>query len=1198
MKKRIISAALALVMLALSCPLLLVSSLAAEEETYAPFTEADYNALYVTRGAQILLDFYRMNEYWNDPDSESYVDYESMIPEPPAVDAEKAVVDAYYTNHVTAFLMQFAHLTFKKNSVYANHATGVNTPAFTVENGYIKMRKDLGVENYIVLDIPSAQSVATTQYVMKTGAHTSAQFMILQNIRIEATQGGGSVTFNSMLDGFGKLLDTEAIKTEGVAPSYPVSEKTATLTFSVEGRENKKGGAGKVSFLYDRTPLLSKEVTWVADSQQVSGIGYRNSTDMSLYAIRAYNRTLSEQELVQNHFADLAKWFRLDIAPYLTLTEENRRVLEAELLSFDLSSDRAEVVAAYEAEIDVFVYDVLLEDVEEDDAAAYATAEEFVAIAKRYALDVSRIKMLPAENRRQIYAAVVASGSNTAAMLQGAIDAQVEAVLNTYYGRYIDDTVYDYRELYVRQDQLIVAADFFDAKATDAPIYVGVSYDDWVDLYNDYQKNWKSYGFASSSAAILAARDGSEDPTLPGRTATERENNWQSMVDTYVWQGDASHIQPLDIANQSYPHTNIRYFGDGTFICDLNNTVKLIPKNDSCDLTYQIVAKFSGSPNYQLRGFRFNLKPRATTVELQSMNYYAFGLDSKGAPNTRALCTISFAEDPNAQAKVYPTAAGTYSTDVTVTVDKTILPNEHYYNYELDESTGEYVVTEVPTAAESMSGVVTYAGRMDMRFYGNGTLLGAANDLPYQADSQDALGNMGGHEYYALRAYSCVLTNAEIAQNHFADLAGCYDLDLSVYYRLTPSERVRIHEALSAIQLGTPAEEVVEYYEYLLRNAYYDIGSNSAHEEAFVAMISEYGIKIERLLAVSPTIRTSVIDEIMTAEDVLKATEWFACVLQARLEKTIERHVSENYPVSISHRLLTFEGYQLALYGEKPGLRALYTVGEDVLEFLATEYTANITMGLLILPGEDKDARVRVEEGQLVLPENAIASLTVCEGGVLNENVFDCNGKAAFTYEYCPDEADYETEVAYIAYAVVMAEGEEPIIEHATCGEAIGNGAISLLSLSQYAKDTLGMAHPNVQKITGSADLEAGADASFHAGGLCLSDYAVVRTSANQLAVAAYKAMVEKYLGVTPQIVEESELSGVTNVLRIGEADIVYEDPDCYGINVRGGNVYLWYRDAANADALLAYFETFLALAAEQGDYHLPTGTDLVRKAR
>ena len=61
-------------------------------------------------------------------------------------------------------------------------------------------------------------------------------------------------------------------------------------------------------------------VTGVMSLNANNMLGYGNcAKDTQIYALRSYTRALTDLEKAQNHFADLAKWFRLDVADFAAI---------------------------------------------------------------------------------------------------------------------------------------------------------------------------------------------------------------------------------------------------------------------------------------------------------------------------------------------------------------------------------------------------------------------------------------------------------------------------------------------------------------------------------------------------------------------------------------------------------------------------------------------------------------------------------------------------------------------------------------------------------------------------------------------------------------------------------------------------------------------------------------------------------------
>ena len=953
------------------------------------------------------------------------------------------------------------------------------------------------------------------------------------------------------------------------------------------------------------------------------GRGYSGAhPDLRIYAYRHYTRVLKDEEIRQNHFADLMKWFKLDIKAYTNLGSKDRADVIEAMQEFTIQSDRDAVAKALKDICDRVAYDFLLGDLTEG-TTLYAEAAQFVATAKAHQLSVAEVKLLPEEYRMMVYVLVNRlDGVQTAESIQDKIDKKVDDIIKTYYGKYLDNTEYDYRDIYARQDELHLAIDFFDAKASDGPVYVGKSYEDWAERYAAFTAKEKelkatvtvgdtavpywqtlkdevgNQKYATLKDALIAEAgyaNATELETAVKAAGTKRPDNWSELLEKYLWKGNkekaAESFEAKDLG-ASYPHDNIRYYGDGTLICSKNNTVKAHLEDNDTDITYQVVGKVIGV--WRLRGFRMRFTG-ATTI----YDYSAAGLQVTGTEDAPIFTVLDSSYGAALTKEERPTVSTNKSVDITVALDKHPATDaERYYSYEWNS--GKYTVTEVPAGTPGAYGPVFHQGSMDMSIFMNGEEKYTGKNIAYRTDSSDTLGYENANTYYALRIYKCVLTEAEVRQNHFADLAGLYDLDLSLYYRLGTAAREALHDALRTIELGTDKGTVVAAYEQAIRDNYYDtLDSDSEAGLAFTALAAEYRLKIESLLSISSVTRERIYTAMMNDPNVASGAAWLTPILQGKLETMTDEIVRAHYAESRVDTLHDLLGYQINQNGEKPGMRAVFAINEDRLEELRGYYLdkgISVTLGMMLLPAENALDAVTVEDGRIKLPESTITSVVAYENGNTDE-VFYMDDATVYTLEYYPEGEDVNRAVAYVGYVCIEIEGEEPVFGYAYYNGNIASGnAFSLTELALYVKDTYGMAHKNIQTLTNAAKEES--YASLVAGKADLSDYAICVTAENHAEVSVLQELVSNYLGVTLKTVGANKLDTVKHVLYLGECDTVHEDPGHYGIETRGNNLYLFYNDAANADATLARFAAILDMALADGFYQMADGVSYVYHAR
>ena len=927
-------------------------------------------------------------------------------------------------------------------------------------------------------------------------------------------------------------------------------------------------------------------------------------TGATMYASRYYNRTLTPDEMRQNHFADLAKWYKIDLG-YIKLLNES---LLKEMYGFaaDFTFDDATAAGKLEEKaIDLAteLYDGLL------DADA-------LAVIAGYGIDVTRIRLFPDEYARMIFAALVDYiPGKVAAEIQAFVDFQVQETLDTYYSKYVDTTVYDYKDLYVRQDDLMLAADFFAAKPDDTPIYAGTSYPTWKAQYDaanvkdgaGYWKNlvdgngaplYKEEGgkmyfngeeVASESAGLSAARRW----LTANKEVVPTENNWSDYFDKYVWKGTNSMLTPTDISDTSgfYAHDNIRRFGDGCLKTGANNSFLVRYSYDSDDVTYQLVTKMSGDQDWQLRGFRAKFNGSASVLNFTKLQYRGYTVT--GTKDNPKADKITLLDIP-----VSAQVSSLYSTDVTAVAHKYADVGFSYYKYTWNESTGKYDVVQVATEAESNSGGVSFFGRLDLDMYANGTRVAGMTNMPYNAGAPDSVGNGGNNTYYAIRVYRCTLTPEEIAQNHFADLAGYYGYDLGLYYRLSEEDRAVLHNRLKTLELGSPRADALKRYDTLFNELYYVFDVDTEASDLFRDLAAEYKLKIENLTPLSPLAQERIFQH-FTTEEMLK-TDTVAPVFQDNLERKITEVKTNRYAEAFVHNLTHFEGYQLKKEGDL-GFRTLFTLNQEELQKIRGMYpNAHITIGTLLVPSALADAElVTVKAGGGVefhadVVENTIA---YSSDPAVSADSFDYKGKTAYACEYYPD--DIEKKISFTNYVVIELGGEEKPIVYTvkTATSPVSEDGISLLDLTKYAKETEGMAYENIQSVMN--DQEGTRDVVLSLGNGNISDYVIVKDGWNDAAVDRVVELIAEYVGITMRVVTEEEAALYERRFYIGRnCDVNYEDADLYGLTLSPYMLSLWYFTEENGEAAVDLFEELLILAMDEEIYTVETGTEYVRRAR
>ena len=345
--------------------------------------------------------------------------------------------------------------------------------AFRAGAGFLKMRTDYhssgGLQIYNILNTGSekdnnlkdyASDSLTLQMVTafdnNLNAAKKVSFLYLgARPEVHFKKDAATMTFTSFASNSDfKLLEGVTVPTEGMdIPIEEVHDYTLTLSGA------KTNTAPTFSFR-----LHDKEIGTVAGTYKGLSesfyFGWSESAENAeIYAIRQYNAPLSAADLRQNHLADLAKFFRLDISPLLrsgevAISKNDIATLAVLMSSYTLKDDREEVVAAFATALDA----IKLEG--EGDAF-----EVFAAAVNAGLVDAAAVRALPEEFRGEIFEAFKTFRDANPAADAAACQAAVDAALDTVLAR-------EYRDYYGKPPAL-TAADFFakTGESTEAALH-------------------------------------------------------------------------------------------------------------------------------------------------------------------------------------------------------------------------------------------------------------------------------------------------------------------------------------------------------------------------------------------------------------------------------------------------------------------------------------------------------------------------------------------------------------------------------------------------------------------------------------------------------------------------------------------------------------------------------------------------------
>ncbi len=1145
---------------------------------------------------------------------------------------------------------------------------------FNGANSYLESKLTLGGESY--------RGTTSIQYVMTPGDFLGQKYYFLyRGVSLSLTQGAnGGLIFKNGSGVIYNGVDYGSVTNNGSIHPENVGDFTITVEHpDVSGADARKEMNGRLVIRYNTNKMVDNKISYaagVADGiLQTSLINFYRSGNQKLYAIRVYDRELTENDIKLNHFADLAKYYKLDVNGYFGLTDAEKIELADTFADVTVGNHDEAFVDALRLSVVEKIEDLIYGSLLKEDQINSGCAE-FTELAKSLKLDISSVRALPVEYRQTVYSAALGLIDRTKENVEEAIEVTINAILEENFGDYIQTAPsITYKDLYVKQDHLKIWVDFFAARESDGLIYDQYSYPDQT-----------------------------KDSEVTHIGNVEQPYNADILFQKYRFRGEdksskvnAFFFQKV-LANEG---TNIRAYGDGCLRTGPQNMIGLYSPGSMEDTTYQLVTKtigkdggIVGSSYTQFDGIRFTYGVNKNGIAyISALQYHSFGtadsgltLDSTNTTRLSAGQQVNFGDM-------------TYSSDLTIVVDKgatkpfmyqigyitdkngnnaytaklvsapdvsTLTPvgTAGYYEYKtvgdaklyvdaagnlswnngswqkhfylVDKGNGDFAycdgngnewvlttaenideawrtaygtafdedvlligplydntkITEVPIGTLNAHGPFDFT-TMSVSAYGNGNLLYKLDDLTYRNQQVGILGSGADMTIYAIRTYDCVLTEAEIRQNHFADLAGYYGFDLSLYMILSDAQKTQLYDSLITMQLGDNRETCILNYEALLSELLYSFESESEAALSFRKLCENYLLNVDSLLKLSVESQENVFESF---SDVDPNSLHYAAVLQSRLEKTVEEELFNHYEEATIHKTIEFDSWQLHVYGD-PGFRALFKISEQQLStFTARNTTA--TIGILIAEKGNKAGQVasidgvKVEiagDGSLVIPEGVSATIAY-ENGRYTDAVMQENGEIFFSEAILPDEESYAQKYYCVAFVVLKTVDGENVVymQNAPYGR---DNAPSLGELSEQAL-ALNWAYPNVQTVlTKYLEDDGYNKVAGFIGNTVLSDFRVSIESSERKVIDRVNPLLNFYFGVS---LIEGPIDG--HGVYIGKYDSVYEKSS-YGVTVQNGNLYIWYNDDAQIDMVIDLLDEILAYHYNLGgDIVLPNGFNEVRK--
>ena len=996
--------------------------------------------------------------------------------------------------------------------------------------------------------------------------------------------------------------------------------------------------------------------------------------DMDIYAVRVYTRSLTADEMAQNHFADLAKYNELDIANLFALSDARKQEIYdifADITLTEKASD--ELQSMYDEKWEELYFDS--QKIEDDDSHNH-----IIDLAKFYSLDLAVYNSLPTSAKTELYKKTDAQTLDESIFnvtMQQTFDAWINEAIEDLAAGDSPIVPVDPTDLYVT-DGLVSRIDFFDATPSDKVTggtsdtkisYTGYYYDtateSWkevVSSYTDVAANTLYNGASSSYTKFFRTNNTFLSPSgtnttisLSGGTAQIGEswvvnanttavrlpttldgtNSEAKCIATYtaddgtvyyaaqIYDKDSNVVgtysyyfpsnnksnKPFVYATGNpdyYLQTNGSLafessFGNGYFsngyysglsignLSYLESTLAYDQANaldtkPEADFTLQVVNSFDGSKfrpggqMFMLGTFRFTLASNGDNMNITSLSkkpsaqtsydtsktydtaykYRNLGVKITDATDFTFIYSGDFSE---------VTKSGSSLTSVTGSYDFDMLVNNKLVNFE--------------TGATDM-----YYADAD----GNHTFEVDFNSAE-KFDELFKLGEGGTMNIYAIRIYSKALSQQEIAQNHFADLAEFHDIELDIFSLLTDEEKKAVYAAMQDVYLTDSKESVHEAYEAAINEIYYtsDAEEPTENELHFYELASYYKLNLTEFKKLARKIQLAICDEFA---DTQMSEEINASIIKIKLNELILLQSDENYADYYGNQMIAFDGYAVRK-SSYPGLRSMYTIDKEILASLEErDYT--VTFGAIMALATEgltpDDLVVTEVDGEYKIATPGAASVEVYNDGFVNKYWTNEKGNygMAFTTTFGESSQNaemYNTGLMYRAYVVLEKEGEEDKIFYTKNDSSNFDDALTIYDVSAAVKEQRGEAYSMVQEVLNAVD---GTDYAYgKIAGVELVDFKFVYDASDEVFATSLidemNAVIERKTGVTLKSSTAEAFDGEHAIYIVEREDLGEYN---YGVYAEAGNLYITYDYAANAYYAM---QTMLSLLDCEGDIIIPS---------
>ena len=299
------------------------------------------------------IDFYKLNEYWS-PDGQGYA-----VPVYTETETENEFIvrdKAFFSNFNNTPNSTLSLYTNKKFDETEGILSAIDT---TLGNGYVTIRATDKTTRSLVLNGATAGGIQTLEMVsvvpstgITTGSFIIGNMFILNGLKptVREYTNGFTITGVAATGTSGLTFGDVTLPNGRIRAS--VGEVT-NITYIMDKIADPNGAYDGTFHMYNGITEMMN-VTYTGTVSDENHVAFYGSADNhNIYALRYYSDVLTDAERAQNHFADIAKFFKLDVSKFIEnregLSETQANNYYGAFAELTFTSDYNAVLTALEA---------------------------------------------------------------------------------------------------------------------------------------------------------------------------------------------------------------------------------------------------------------------------------------------------------------------------------------------------------------------------------------------------------------------------------------------------------------------------------------------------------------------------------------------------------------------------------------------------------------------------------------------------------------------------------------------------------------------------------------------------------------------------------------------------------------------------------------------------------------------------------